>query len=152
MIKPINFSVLTELFHKVCGRQKPENEFQLNDTVTALERNDLVTQVTQMLLRIGIPAHIKGYTYLRFAIITAVKDAGAIYLVTKILYPTVAREFHTTASRVERAMRHAIEVAWDRGDIEVQSAIFGYTVNSNRGKPTNSEFIALIADNLRLKY
>ena len=101
---------------------------------------------------IGIPAHIKGYQYLRTAIIMTINDNEIINSVTKILYPSVAKKYQTTTSRVERAIRHAIEVAWDRGDIDTLNSYFGYTIQNNRGKPTNSEFIAMIADNLRLKY
>ena len=114
--------------------------------------NDLESQVTKIIHQIGVPAHIKGYQYLRTAIILTVNDSDIINSVTKILYPTVAKKYQTTTSRVERAIRHAIEVAWDRGDVEVLNSYFGYTIQNNRGKPTNSEFIAMIADNLRLKY
>jgi len=112
---------------------------------------DLETQVTNILHRIGVPAHIKGYQYLRTAILMTIEDNDLINSVTKILYPAVAKKYQTTSSRVERAIRHAIEVAWDRGDIEVLNSYFGYTIQNNRGKPTNSEFIAMIADNVRLK-
>lgn len=108
-------------------------------------------QVTKIIHQIGVPAHIKGYQYLRTAILMAAEDASVINAVTKVLYPTVAKQYKTTASRVERAIRHAIEVAWDRGDVDVLNSFFGYTVQNSRGKPTNSEFIAMIADNLRLK-
>lgn len=101
--------------------------------------------------QIGVPAHIKGYQYVREAIRLSVTDPEVLNSVTKILYPTVAKTYSTTASRVERAIRHAIEVAWDRGDVEVLNSYFGYTVQNERGKPTNSEFIAMIADKLRLK-
>ena len=113
---------------------------------------DLEAQVTKIIHQIGVPAHIKGYQYLRTAIILTVNDSEIINSVTKILYPTVAKKYQTTTSRVERAIRHAIEVAWDRGDVDVLNSYFGYTIQINRGKPTNSEFIAMIADNLRLKY
>ena len=112
---------------------------------------DLEAQVTKIIHQVGIPAHIKGYQYLRSAIIMVVRNNRIINEVTKTLYPTVAREYNTTSSRVERAIRHAIEVAWDRGDVDILNAFFGYTVQHNKGKPTNSEFIAMIADNLRLK-
>lgn len=107
--------------------------------------------VTDIIHEIGVPAHIKGYQYLREAIILTVNDMDIINSVTKTLYPTVAKKFNTTSSRVERAIRHAIEVAWDRGDIEVLQKFFGYTVSNIKGKPTNSEFIAMIADFLSLK-
>ena len=107
--------------------------------------------VTAIIHEIGVPAHIKGYQYLREAIMITVQDMDAINAVTKVLYPEVAKRFNTTPSRVERAIRHAIEVAWDRGDVETLQKYFGYTVNSAKGKPTNSEFIAMIADRLQLK-
>ncbi len=107
--------------------------------------------VTDVIHEIGVPAHIKGYQYLREAIILTVHDMDAINAVTKILYPAVAKKFATTPSRVERAIRHAIEVAWDRGDLETLQKFFGYTVSNIKGKPTNSEFIAMIADSLTLR-
>lgn len=112
---------------------------------------DMEAQVTRIIHQIGVPAHIKGYQYLRSSILMVIEDGDVINGVTKILYPTVAKQYGTTASRVERAIRHAIEVAWDRGDVDVLNSFFGYTVQNSRGKPTNSEFIAMIADNLRLK-
>lgn len=113
---------------------------------------DIETQVTKIIHQIGVPAHIKGYQYLRTAILMTIRDSDVINAVTKVLYPSVAKKYATTTSRVERAIRHAIEVAWDRGDVDTLNAYFGYTIQNNRGKPTNSEFIAMIADNLRLKY
>ena len=111
----------------------------------------LEAMVTDIIHEIGVPAHIKGYQYLREAIILTINDMDVINAVTKVLYPDVARKFNTTPSRVERAIRHAIEVAWDRGDIEVLQKFFGYTVSNIKGKPTNSEFIAMIADCLSLR-
>ncbi len=111
----------------------------------------LELQVTSIIHEIGVPAHIKGYQYLREAIRLAVEDMDVINTVTKVLYPTVAKRFGTTPSRVERAIRHAIEVAWDRGDLETLQKYFGYTVSNAKGKPTNSEFIAMIADRLQLQ-
>ena len=117
------------------------------------ERNsDIEAQVTKIIHQIGVPAHIKGYQYLRCAILMTIENNDIINSVTKILYPTVAKKYQTTTSRVERAIRHAIEVAWDRGDVDTLNSYFGYTIQNSRGKPTNSEFIAMIADNLRLKY
>ncbi len=113
---------------------------------------DIETQVTRIIHQIGVPAHIKGYQYLRTAILMTISDNEVINSVTKVLYPTVAKKYQTTTSRVERAIRHAIEVAWDRGDVDTLNSYFGYTIQNSRGKPTNSEFIAMIADNLRLKY
>ncbi|MEY8387060.1 sporulation transcription factor Spo0A [Oscillospiraceae bacterium 38-13] len=112
--------------------------------------NTLKNTVTSVIHEIGVPAHIKGYQYLREAIIIAVNDIEVINAVTKVLYPAVAKRFNTTPSRVERAIRHAIEVAWDRGDLETLQKYFGYTVSNTKGKPTNSEFIAMIADRLML--
>ena len=105
-----------------------------------------------MIHEIGVPAHIKGYQYLREAIMMSVEDSEMMGSITKILYPTIAKKYRTTASRVERAIRHAIEVAWNRGRMETLDDMFGYTINTGKGKPTNSEFIALIADKIRLKY
>ena len=116
-----------------------------------MEQN-LENDVTQMLHEIGIPAHIKGYQYLRDAIIISVGDQEMLTSVTKILYPTIAKKHDTTPSRVERAIRHAIEVAWNRGEMDTINDLFGYTVSTGKGKPTNSEFIALIADKIRLDY
>ena len=112
---------------------------------------DLEVVVSQIMHQIGVPAHIRGYQYLREAIILSVNNDEMISSVTKVLYPTVAKTFKTTPSRVERAIRHAIEVAWDRGDVDVLSSYFGYTIQNERGKPTNSEFIAMISDNLKLQ-
>lgn len=106
--------------------------------------------ISDIMHQIGVPAHIKGYQYLRYAIILSMETPDMISSVTKVLYPEIAKKFSTTASRVERAIRHAIEVAWDRGDVDVLASYFGYTIQSSRGKPTNSEFIAMIADKLRL--
>ena len=119
--------------------------------VAPANNEHLETLVTSVIHEIGVPAHIKGYQYLREAIIIAVEDMEVINAVTKVLYPEVARRFDTTASRGERAIRHAIEVAWDRGDIETLQKYFGYTVSNAKGKPTNSEFIAMIADRLQLQ-
>ena len=112
---------------------------------------ELEMRVTGIIHDIGVPAHIKGYQYLREAIIMTVNDMDIINAITKVLYPTVAKRYKTTSSRVERAIRHAIEVAWDRGDVEVLNGFFGFTVSSIKGKPTNSEFISMIADRIRLE-
>ena len=141
---------------------KPCNENTLYQRVQQLIGMDVVTQevprrvslesrVTAIIHDVGVPAHIKGYQYLREAILIAVDDMDVINAVTKVLYPAVAKKFGTTSSRVERAIRHAIEVAWDRGDLETLQKYFGYTVNGAKGKPTNSEFIAMIADRLKLQ-
>ena len=114
-------------------------------------QHSLETEVTSVIHEIGIPAHIKGYQYLRDAIIMAINDMDILNSITKQLYPSIAKNYNTTPSRVERAIRHAIEVAWSRGKMDTIDKLFGYTVNNGKGKPTNSEFIALIADRLRLE-
>ena len=114
--------------------------------------HDLEKDVTDMIHEIGVPAHIKGYQYLREAIMMSVEDIEMLNSITKILYPSIAKKYQTTPSRVERAIRHAIEVAWSRGKMETLDSLFGYTINIGKGKPTNSEFIALIADKIRLHY
>lgn len=122
------------------------------DAIESTPAYDLETDVTDMIHEIGVPAHIKGYQYLREAIMMSVRDMEMLNSITKMLYPSIAGKYQTTPSRVERAIRHAIEVAWSRGRMETLDALFGYTINTGKGKPTNSEFIALITDKLRLKY
>mgnify|MGYP000978302552 CR=1 FL=1 len=117
---------------------------------TPLKDTDI--EVTKMIQQMGVPAHVKGYQYLRDAIIYVINDASLLGAVTKELYPMIAQKYNTTPSRVERAIRHAIELAWDRGNIEFMNKFFGYTINVDRGKPTNSEFIAMVADKLRIAY
>ena len=129
----------------------PSTGYELGAARQSRSDANLESTVTDIIHEIGVPAHIKGYQYLREAIILTIRDMDMINAVTKALYPEVARKFSTTPSRVERAIRHAIEVAWDRGDIEVLQKFFGYTVSNIKGKPTNSEFIAMIADHLSLK-
>ena len=154
LTKPIDYEALcggieTILKNRLSSavRQSPDIYSQREDAGC-----DMETQVTRIIHLIGVPAHIKGYQYLRTAILMTISDSDVINSVTKILYPSVAKKYQTTTSRVERAIRHAIEVAWDRGDVDTLNAYFGYTIQNSRGKPTNSEFIAMIADNLRLKY
>ena len=150
LLKPVNMGSLCEHIESIVSRRKkdiPAAAMQVEEKAP-----DIETQVTQIIHQIGVPAHIKGYQYLRTAILLTIKDSDIINSVTKILYPSVAKKYQTTTSRVERAIRHAIEVAWDRGDVDTLNSYFGYTIQNNRGKPTNSEFIAMIADNLRLKY
>ncbi len=124
----------------------------INSNHEAINVHVLETEITNIIHDIGIPAHIKGYNYLRDSIILAIKDAEVINCITKILYPTIAKMYQTTPSRVERAIRHAIEVAWNRGNTDTLNDLFGYTISNGKGKPTNSEFIALIADKIRLEY
>ena len=129
------------------------NVQKINTVAAPEEKNfDLEQDVTDMIHEIGVPAHIKGYQYLREAIMMSVNDSEMMGSITKILYPTIAKKYQTTSSRVERAIRHAIEVAWSRGKMDVIQELFGYTIHAGKGKPTNSEFIALIADKLRLDY
>ena len=125
---------------------------EMSEMVKGEKGHDLEKDVTNMIHEIGVPAHIKGYQYLREAIMMSVEDVEMLGSITKILYPTIAGKYQTTPSRVERAIRHAIEVAWSRGKMETLDALFGYTINTGKGKPTNSEFIALIADKIRLQY
>lgn len=142
-VKPFDENVLASRVLKVAhGHQKR--------LITASVDSDEL-KVTDILHQIGVPAHIKGYHYLRDSILMAVEDPEIINAVTKQLYPSVAKRYSTTSSRVERAIRHAIEVAWDRGDVEVLNSYFGYTIHNARGKPTNSEFIAMISDKLCLQ-
>ena len=147
ILKPFdNLSLIAHIDSLIRMRSKMESRSILS------ESSDMEAQVTKIIHQIGVPAHIKGYQYLRTAILMTIEDNDVINSVTKVLYPTVAKKYQTTTSRVERAIRHAIEVAWDRGDIDTLNSYFGYTIQNSRGKPTNSEFIAMIADNLRLKY
>ena len=147
LLKPIDSSSLVGHIESLLRLQSKR---QMNSGISSSA--DMEAQVTKIIHQIGVPAHIKGYQYLRTAILMTIEDNDVINSVTKVLYPTVAKRYQTTTSRVERAIRHAIEVAWDRGDIDTLNSYFGYTIQNSRGKPTNSEFIAMIADNLRLKY
>ncbi len=146
-IKPFDIQVFVERIQQLTGAGRTQdNILSINS-----EKRSLEMMVSEIMHQIGVPAHIKGYQYLREAIILAINDDDIMNSVTKLLYPTVAKTYKTTASRVERAIRHAIEVAWDRGDVDILSSYFGYTIQNSRGKPTNSEFIAMISDKLRLK-
>ncbi len=153
LLKPIHIgSLCAHIEEIVTARMGLSAALTPTQESTESETPDIETQVTKIIHQIGVPAHIKGYQYLRTAILLTVRDSDIINSVTKVLYPSVAKKYSTTTSRVERAIRHAIEVAWDRGDVDTLNSYFGYTVQNNRGKPTNSEFIAMIADNLRLRY
>ena len=145
MLKPCDMTTLVERLEELRGADK------LPSPAKHTNSNSIESMVTSIIHEIGVPAHIKGYQYLREAIIIAVNDMDVINAITKVLYPQVAKTFQTTPSRVERAIRHAIEVAWDRGDLDTLQRFFGYTVSNTKGKPTNSEFIALIADKLQLQ-
>lgn len=148
-LKPFDINIMAERIIHLSGWKNNISPMVVRDNVVTDPELELM--VTEIIHQIGVPAHIKGYHYLREAIILSVKNADIINSVTKLLYPTVAKNHGTTSSRVERAIRHAIEVAWDRGDIDVLNSYFGYTIQNDRGKPTNSEFIAMISDKLRLK-
>ena len=153
IMKPFRNEVLIEKIKNTRCKRHAEPFMQAMEVrKREEERKPLETRVTDMIHEIGIPAHIKGYHYLRDAIIMAVEDMDVLNAITKILYPTVAKKHQTTASRVERAIRHAIEVAWSRGKLDVLDELFGYTVSNGKGKPTNSEFIALVADTIRLEH
>jgi two-component system response regulator (stage 0 sporulation protein A) len=153
MARPIGYSSVRDAIHRICDTAVVEKAAKpgIGRKFEICENPDVETMVTEMIHEIGIPAHIKGYQYLRHAIMLVIDNLDVINSITKTLYPTVAQDFRTTSSRVERAIRHAIEVAWDRGDTEVLNSIFGYTIATSKGKPTNSEFIAMIADRLRLQ-
>lgn len=159
LVKPINMSLLikrinqmsetiADTFVKEVGSSHLKKSITLRDSLTS---NDLEIDITNLIHEIGVPAHIKGYQYLRDAITLVVENMDLISAVTKELYPTVAAMNNTTASRVERAIRHAIELSWNRGKLETLNSLFGYTVQNDKGKPTNSEFIAIISDKLRLE-
>ncbi len=148
-LKPFDINVIAERIIQLSGWKNEKTPLVVKNNVITDPQLELM--VTDIIHQIGVPAHIKGYHYLREAIILSIKNSDIVNSVTKLLYPTVAKTHNTTASRVERAIRHAIEVAWDRGDIDVLNSYFGYTIQNERGKPTNSEFIAMISDKLRLK-
>ena len=149
-LKPFDPEVLAERVVQLLGSAAEENGKNVKAMPFGTGGQDVELMVTEMIHQIGVPAHIKGYHYLREAILLSVEDPEIMNAVTKVLYPTVAKKFGTTPSRVERAIRHAIEVAWDRGDVDTLNAYFGYTIHNSRGKPTNSEFIAMLSDKLRL--
>ena len=146
MLKPCDIRSLIDRLEEIHG-----GENLRPFPARRMDKTSIESMVTNIIHEIGVPAHIKGYQYLREAIIIAVGDMDVINAITKVLYPQVAKAFQTTPSRVERAIRHAIEVAWDRGDLDTLQRFFGYTVSNTKGKPTNSEFIALIADKLQLQ-
>jgi len=153
MVKPFDMDALTQRIRQLMQAQRPMLKTGTNfPAAQGLSTSyDLETKVTNILHEIGVPAHIRGYHYMREAIIMSVNDMDVLNYITKELYPSIAKKCNTTPSRVERAIRHAIEVAWNRGKVDAIDALFGYTVNNHKGKPTNSEFIALIADRLRLE-
>ena len=153
IMKPFQNETVLKRIKYIQNEVRPDNHKPKNITINVEDapEENLENKVTSMIHEIGIPAHIKGYHYLRDAIMMAVEDMDVLNAITKILYPTVAKKHHTTSSRVERAIRHAIEVAWSRGKVDTIDELFGYTVHNGKGKPTNSEFVALIADKIRLE-
>ena len=161
IVKPFELEVLLKRIKEIkrynpneLRKTTPINNEIKNDYIQIEDESDkdnLEALVTNLIHEVGVPAHIKGYQYLREAIIMCINDINAVNQITKILYPDIAKKYHTTPSRVERAIRHSIEVAWGRGNQKTVESIFGYTVSANRGKPTNSEFIAMIADKLRIE-
>lgn len=155
IVKPFNLDVLMKRINQLAGVYDEQNKMQYARAILTGESDDetkrLEIEITNIIHEIGVPAHIKGYHYLRDAIIMVVEDIDLLGAVTKELYPAIAKTNRTTPSRVERAIRHAIEVAWNRGRLETINSLFGYTVQNDKGKPTNSEFIAIIADKLRIE-
>lgn len=155
IVKPFEMKMLVKRIRELTEEILPKNNC-FSNKLNYINTNqnvkpNLEAMVTNIIHEVGVPAHIKGYQYLRDGIIMVVENIDVINQITKQLYPDLAKKYKTTASRVERAIRHAIEVAWNRGQLDVVESIFGYTVNANKGKPTNSEFIAMIADKLRLE-
>lgn len=159
IVKPFDL----EMLNKRINQMHSDSMFQIRNDGVLNKKNlfgrqvethntDLEMEITNIIHEIGVPAHIKGYQYLREAIMMSVRDGEMLNSITKVLYPTIAKKYQTTSSRVERAIRHAIEVAWSRGNMETLDALFGYTISIGKGKPTNSEFIALITDKIRLHY
>lgn len=152
MVKPFDLEVLASRIRQLKQEVNRNKAMSFSTQYSASgPAKSLESRVTEILHDIGVPAHIRGYHYMREAIMLAVKDSDVLNYITKELYPTIAKKCNTTPSRVERAIRHAIEVAWSRGQVDAIDSLFGYTVSNHKGKPTNSEFIALIADNLRLE-
>ncbi|MEH7017104.1 sporulation transcription factor Spo0A [Bacillus sp. JJ63] len=156
ILKPFDMENLTSHIRQVSGKssttiKRPFSAFRSVTTSDGKPKN-LDASITSIIHEIGVPAHIKGYMYLREAISMVYNDIELLGSITKVLYPDIAKKYNTTASRVERAIRHAIEVAWSRGNIESISSLFGYTVSMSKAKPTNSEFIAMVADKLRLEH
>lgn len=152
ILKPFDMEVLTERIRQMCKDHLSPKPLSNHLTPPLHKQNNLDANITNVIHEIGVPAHIKGYLYLREAIIMVYKEVELLGAITKSLYPRIAKKFHTTPSRVERAIRHAIEVAWSRGNMESIRNLFGYTINVTKAKPTNSEFIAMVADKLRIEH
>ena len=158
VVKPFDLNILAKRIYQLSGYDQLNNQSNNKGNISKsiiskdeIKKNDLEVDITNIIHEVGVPAHIKGYQYLRHAITMVVEDMDLLSAVTKELYPAIAKKNNTTPSRVERAIRHAIEVAWNRGKIETLNNLFCYTVHNDKGKPTNSEFIAIIADKLRLE-
>ena len=158
VVKPFDFEIFIKRIRQLMGasstseRRKDYRDLLVNTSSVVKDKNrSLEAEITNIIHEIGVPAHIKGYLYLREAITMVVENIEMLSAVTKELYPSIAKKFNTTPSRVERAIRHAIEVAWSRGKVDTINTLFGYTVHNDKGKPTNSEFIAMVADKLRLE-
>jgi len=145
ILKPFDFTILASRIRQLA------DGVAVAQYITGVKPRNLDVAVTNLIHEMGVPAHIKGYNYLRDAILMVVEEVTLLGAVTKELYPTIALKYQTTPSRVERAIRHAIELAWDRGNVDMMTKFFGYTINLERGKPTNSEFIAMVADKLRIE-
>lgn len=155
VLKPFDMDILISNIREVSGQKLSFNQQSQAPTFTSRKEGsgfNLDASITNVIHEIGVPAHIKGYMYLREAITMVYNDIELLGSITKVLYPDIAKKFNTTASRVERAIRHAIEVAWSRGNIDSISSLFGYTVSHSKAKPTNSEFIAMVADKLRIEH
>ncbi|OIJ16887.1 sporulation transcription factor Spo0A [Anaerobacillus alkalilacustris] len=155
ILKPFDMDTLINKVKEVCGSGQPilpQKNSSFNVARKEPKQFNLDASITSIIHEIGVPAHIKGYMYLREAITMVYNDIELLGSITKVLYPDIAKKFNTTSSRVERAIRHAIEVAWSRGNIESISNLFGYTVSHTKAKPTNSEFIAMVADKLRIEH
>ncbi len=156
VVKPFDMEIFSKRIRQLFTSGQSTSEVRrtsliMPETISYSKANSLEAEITSIIHEIGVPAHIKGYLYLREAITMVVNDVELLSAVTKELYPSIAKRFNTTPSRVERAIRHAIEVAWSRGQVDTINRIFGYTIHNAKGKPTNSEFIAMVADKLRLK-
>lgn len=158
VVKPFDFEIFIKRIRQLMGdagieneRKRPLKEYSFSAIDTNKRKNSIEAEITNIIHEIGVPAHIKGYLYLREAILMVVHNIEYLSAVTKELYPSIAEKYNTTPSRVERAIRHAIEVAWSRGKIDTINRLFGYTVHNGKGKPTNSEFIAMVADKLRIE-
>jgi len=157
VVKPFDMEILIKRIRQLVDNNAMVKETSGKSNYSSMsfnkisKSNNIEAQITNIIHEIGVPAHIKGYIYLREAIKLVIENIDLLSAVTKELYPSIAKKFNTTSSRVERAIRHAIEVAWSRGKVDTINALFGYTINNEKGKPTNSEFIAMVADKLRLE-